>query len=143
MDIETLEKKIDRKADAEVQAAISTFRDAVQAAMNKLFATRIPYWSDMGQPQYRATLEILAGIRKTSSREGGGWPARLWDVRREAIRKDIMSTMDTLQKVLLAPEPTEPAANTMEGSEPAKPHAAVPTSRSHSRTVDATREFES
>ncbi len=124
MDIKTLEKRIDLKADAEVQTAIGRFTNAVMAALGKLFDSRIPYMSTMGEPGYRAALEIMAGTREATAREGGGWPERLWDVRREAIRKEIMSTMDTLQKVLLAEEPTKPPANTAEGTEP---QAAVPS----------------
>lgn len=121
MDIETLEKRIDLKADGEVHEALYRFEETVRAALNKLFVTRMDYRTDIERPHYRAALEIVAGIRKPTAKDGGGWPARLWDVRRDAIRKDVMSTMDTLQKVLLAKEPTEPPTDTMETSEPCTP----------------------
>ncbi len=124
MDIKTLEKRIDMKADAEVQDAIYEFKQAVRVAMDKLFKTRMNYASDMERPHYRVALEILGGTRKATAKAGGGWPLTLWDIRRNAIRKEIMSTMDTLQKTLLAEEPTEPPTNTMEATEP---QAAVPS----------------
>lgn len=114
MTLETLEKQIKKKAEYQVQEAITKFREALSVAVGKLFVRGAGYSTYLDEKPYRTALEIVAGICSGSSEDGGGWPHELWEVREAAIHKEIMSTMDTLQQVLLAKEPTTPPTDTME-----------------------------
>lgn len=105
MTIETLEKKIANRANANVQARITAFRKAVREACVQLGVMRgdssISYISAAeGVPESQAVLRLLA--RDTNDQ----WPAYLWRQEEEKVRQEIMALLDPLQRVLLAPEPS-------------------------------------
>lgn len=96
MKIEDLEAKITKKAAGETADAIVRFKGAVNKALHELFCPT-GYAAPHNQPQ-KAALLILAGELPAKN----GWPATLWRTRENAIREEVMSTMDTMQQVLLA-----------------------------------------
>ena len=94
MDIKTLEEKIKKKANNEAQTAISNFRSIVIRGLRELFCTQNDHDMRFTDDQSRKVMSILAN----GSTED--WPAEIWTLRENKIREDIMSTMDSLQKVL-------------------------------------------
>lgn len=114
MDMDTLEKQIKAKAAEVVQGRIENFRVAVLTAAETLFSgSTSTIWPS--RTPCKEALLILAGERNRKD-----WPNVLWRVEEEAIREEILSTMDTLQQVLLAKEPEGPAEDQPARPEPAK-----------------------
>lgn len=108
MKIEDLEAKIRIKADHEVLTAISKCRTSVERAVAVLFGhCGTP---NLAAGRYQDVMKIMAGVK--SSKE---WPSELWTQREDSIRRDIMSTMNTLQQIM-AEEVA--AVETEDGREP-------------------------
>ena len=88
---EELVKKVNTKANWDAQEAIRVFGNETNAALLKLCCGTTP------------STEERAKIFKPKI-SGLGWPSCIWRRREAKIMDDVLSTMNTLQKVLLAKE---------------------------------------
>ena len=109
MDLDTLERQIKAKADKEVQNKLSIFRTAVENAAQALCRGWGPPNCCSYESPCKELLLVLAG--DYSRRK---WPRELWAHEEKRIREEILSTMDTLQKVLLVKVPDVPYEDSAE-----------------------------
>ncbi len=111
MNVSKFEEKITKRADEQTHVAIQQFLSAISLAFRDLFQWQSGWGLDRirADPAGRACLANLADGGKT-------WPKTLWDIRREALEKDILASMDVVQRSLVSsggdgsfvPEPTPP-----------------------------------
>lgn len=96
---EKLTEQIKKKAAAEVSRDIQAFKIAISGACRTLGVECCGY--SLGK-------DAKTALRALMACESKGWPAHLWRQREERLLKEVLSTMDTLQNVLLAKdEPSE------------------------------------
>ncbi|KKL52005.1 hypothetical protein LCGC14_2289830 [marine sediment metagenome] len=95
MTIETLDRKIEAKAREEAQAATYKFKETICRALRELLVFDFVSLDDTDG---RDALLMVMGEKEAK------WPERIQRVRENRLRQEIMSTMDTLQKVLLVKE---------------------------------------
>ena len=97
MNVTKFEEKITKRADEQTHDAIRKFRQAISVAFRELFQRQSLWDLDniRAHPGGRACLANLADGGKT-------WPKALWDIRREALEKDIMASVDVVQRSLLS-----------------------------------------
>jgi len=110
MELETLEAKIKERANQDVQASIGAFRTTIRTALHKLLGFEIMTYDGnklrrVGDCSPNPEIDgILAGLARGAN---DCWPQRLWAEAEERIKADVLSTMDTLQRVL-ASKPSTP-----------------------------------
>ena len=95
MTIKTLEEQIKTKADRDARVALCRFRDAVGKAWKELIGSN---FATMSSPDSKKAMLVLAGELPAT----GGWPSEIWRIRESRLRDEVMSTMNTLQQILLA-----------------------------------------
>ncbi len=110
MDIETLENKIVKRADANVKARLQAFRNEVDAALSRLFCT---CWSRVDHKHIAIIMCARAAYQYKIEIDGqqiraDDHPDSLHVAERDKLRDEIMSTMDTLQRVLMTPDNKTP-----------------------------------
>lgn len=103
---EKLEEKIKNRANSDVQHAIDKCRKAVRKALRELGAQGAGHESSFGSAQYSG--EAQDCLRVFASNQTGGWPPGLWRRREEEIEKELLETMDTMQRVLAAKDDPGP-----------------------------------
>lgn len=110
MKIETLEAKIAARADREAQQAVRAFRLALAIALDRLFGGKCD-GSDRVKQGYAIGLDPRPGYGRDaklvldavlSSDPKKGWPGAIWRNRENAIREEVLSTMDALQRTLVS-----------------------------------------
>ena len=116
MKIETIEEKINLRANENVQAKIKAFKLAITAAMKALFGPghckyqfgEASFADDENRKKektlddYRAYSAVLRLAGKDSvDHKALPWPTVLWDIERELVRNDLMEKMDLMQKLLM------------------------------------------
>ena len=89
MNIETMDKKIKKRAAEITSKDIVTFKTAVDKALDVLCHGT---WDARKQ-----CLAVMASADNTK-----GWPKILWEAREKLVRDDVFSTMDAVQKMLLS-----------------------------------------
>ena len=97
MKAEMFDKIVEARANENVQERIGQFQSAVIKALIALGAGDI--WTDPA----KACLAVMQGDNRRE-----GWPEHLWERERKAVRDSLLSTMDMMQKALLAAEKAEP-----------------------------------
>lgn len=60
----------------------------------------------------------VAGTGKTADGRPSGYPEVLWQDEEEAVTKELLATLDEMQKALMAPADTEPAPVAQEENKP-------------------------
>lgn len=94
---EGLDKSVKNAANARVNLKIQKFKVALAKALNDLHPNLADpdgsYITDRGRDILRSRLNA------------DGFPGFLWKEEEESVMNEILSTMNSLQKVLLAPEP--------------------------------------
>jgi len=116
MKAEMFDKIVEASANERVQRKISAFKDAVDRAYRTLMVCP-PYSSifDASADVYPEAKKVIGILVSGDTRRG--WPSRLWEREREAVSKELLATMDEMQKALLAAEKAEPGENRPEESE--------------------------
>lgn len=109
-----LTDKIAARVKAEVDRDWNTFSNEVDRALQGfLKGSHFPVENQIAcVKRYLARLE---------SHPIPGLPQAIWARREEGMLKDVLSQMDTLQRLLMAPEPT--SKDPLESVEPAAPPA--------------------
>lgn len=119
--VEDLEARITKRARQDVDEAIKRFKKAVRAAVDQL---NKDCGNPLSYPHIEATytsaeaLRVLMPLMGQAGPAGNAngvsniehWPPELWTARENAIREELLSTMDAMQKVLLAKDPGPDAA---------------------------------
>ena len=108
MKAEMFDKIVEARADQRVQAKIGAFKRACVEAAQHLGVGRFSRQDDLVlcQEESRALFAVLA-----SGEPARGWPPEIWERECEAVRKELLSTMDEFQRALLAAEKAEPGEN--------------------------------
>lgn len=129
MKIETIEQRIADKANKNVQAKISKFKESIDIALRELLGsdncTPLSFGSyGFAETGSNATVEHLSGARRKLAAlrlaiqdkeisTGSGrretklpWPKWIWDQEIEAIRDELMSKMDLMQQLLMTKKQT-------------------------------------
>lgn len=111
MDIKTLEEKIAKRADSNVRARLRAFRNEVDQALSRLFCKS--YHKVDGEPLATVLCARAAWCVGEIAMDGRKikvdfFPDSLVKDEQSKLRDEIMSTMDTLQKVLMVPDDETP-----------------------------------
>lgn len=115
-----LDRIIKNRAQERVDAKVEAFKKEIGAAFKKLHPAFAPsYYNGWLPDQIPANVrEILDNIavggyltaRANSSSNYGDpvtWPAILWETEEAEVEKQLMATLDEMQKALCAPDATE------------------------------------
>ena len=95
MTFETLEEQIKKRADEQAQKAIWKFKNDVLTAATQLFHGD---YMTFDTPDLKKLMECFGrGVVK-----GNMWPARIWKLREDKLRDEVLSTMDTVQRMLIS-----------------------------------------
>lgn len=98
---------VKKKAHKNVQDKIITFKRQIGDAFNRLTGTRYVEKSG-GYPDRVANYKIISTIKERAGFDfNKSWPAFLWNDEEDKVMKEILSTMDTMQKALVAPDVTD------------------------------------
>ena len=111
MKFDTLVKE---RANQRVQAKIATFKAAVSNAVKTLIGIELGYEIDFDltdptrrksdferQTYSRSMLESLM----TTNNNERHWPSRLWTEEEDAVSKELLETMDEMQKSVVTASP--------------------------------------
>lgn len=120
MKIQDLEEKIAERARSVVQDKVATFKKEIDAALMKLFGNGSQSCERFGSygyagnvtrvktPEYEIANAKLTALKIAiedkephPSSVKIGWPKVLWDQENEAIRNELLSQMDLMQRMLL------------------------------------------
>ncbi len=95
---------VKNRADERVKKKLYTFKNAVANAFKNLTGTG--YVSRESTSTNAATnWAIFSGMAaKGGLTELKEWPHYLWAIEEDAVRSELLSVMDEMQKALLAPE---------------------------------------
>lgn len=115
-----LDRIIKNRAQERVDAKVEAFKKEIGEAFRKLHPTLAPNYYDGWLPdQIPADVKtILDNLsvggcltpRLNSNSSYGGpvtWPAILWATEEAEVEKQLMATLDEMQKALCAPDATE------------------------------------
>lgn len=106
MDQEQLLEMVKKRAAWNVEQKIGKFKKSIRALFKELTGTNLI--EKNGYTEREANYKILERIIETESFGfDANWPAFLWREEEGRVLKDILSTMDTMQKALIAPEPKD------------------------------------
>jgi len=110
---EELVRKIQAKANAEMQDAIRLLRQEIAAALVKFGVYGVPVRavSDRFSDTALTVMKVLI-----SDDPRKGWPIECWRKREARLMDEVLATMDTLQQVLLAKEPAQIEGQPEEGA---------------------------
>lgn len=98
---------VKKRAHQNVQESIKAFQIDIAAAFKRLTGS-IYVCKDGSSFSRIANYDILAKMIKTESLQfDKEWPSLLWEEEEKQVMTGILSTMDTMQKALVASEPTE------------------------------------
>jgi hypothetical protein len=107
MKIEDLDIKISQRAHREVCDRVGRCKEQIAKAIGELLDTDVRCGENCFNAYDHKELKQVVGIL-ASDDYNPGWPVRLWEQRKSAIREDILSTMDTLQKMMAAKYESKP-----------------------------------
>lgn len=101
MDRETLERKVSVRANEKVNEAICNFKlQCANAARTLAQATySLPFSNYERRQIFKKFYSIMA-----SDEDSAGWPNELWRNTEEATLKEVLDTMNAMQKMLVAKE---------------------------------------
>ena len=106
MNTEKFEKSVTNLANSRVQKQIETFRNDIQNAFYKLTGDR--YFRDSGKDSARGTnFKIARLMSENDITDIKSWPPYLWRKQEEKVREELFGMMDTVQRALIAPEPSD------------------------------------
>jgi len=104
MEAKYFNKIIEARANERAQAKIITFQDAVMKAFDEL--TGCPYGQfahkDQGGTRGANYIILKAMFDNQKVRFQENWPRLIWEEAEEKVSNEILSTMDEMQKTLLA-----------------------------------------
>ncbi len=80
---------------------IEAFKSAVHVALEALLPKHCQYFC---AAEHKEILGILL-----SGQLNAGWPAQIWHTEYERVTKELLGTMDEMQKALVAPKPVQDA----------------------------------
>lgn len=125
LNLQTLEERINIRANEVVQIKINKFKKAIESALTELFGSTGMGGEQFGQLGYfegskgkdkevgRMRLEGLKLAicdyktpfeKHYDTKVFLPWPSQLWDKERDAIRTELLAKMDLLQQLLLTKE---------------------------------------
>lgn len=93
MKIETLEEKIKARAKSEISQAWSVMEREVRASIKKFSGACLDYSDGYTQAGKDVLMRLAGGSNKIDG--------SVWRHRENAIRDEILTTMDTLQRTLM------------------------------------------
>lgn len=98
MNASRFDKIVKNRAQSRIEARIQIFRKTIETAIHELTGSKI-------NPQYIGHFwktefaeEIITGLRSNT------WPLEFWEREEEAVQKELLSTMDEMQKALCTPD---------------------------------------
>jgi len=104
MKAETFEKAVKKRAHERVQERITIFRKTVSGALCAL-------GGDLLGSAYMTTVQLdgAKALQVLISGNNKGWPLSLWTNEEIAVRAEILTTLDEVQRALLAAsQPEDP-----------------------------------
>ncbi len=120
MNASRFDQIVKNRANQRAIARIDRFRKNISAALDELGINRPSSYYDGHLPQdIKGDLAlVLANVASglyfqpgVASQENplkpAAWPRVLWEREREAVEKELMATMDEMQKALCAPAPSD------------------------------------
>ena len=99
---EELAEKIEVKANADVQAAILVLKQAINAAF-RAFGVAV---DNRHSPSFHGEAKVILALLASDDSKKR-WPSAIWKRREAELLNDVLDTMNTLQKILLAKPPAE------------------------------------
>lgn len=119
---------VKNRAKERVKEKISTFEREVAAAFKKLHprlaTNHCGRWNGGNASKLVASVfnhlldRTVAGTGQTADGRPSGYPGVLWEEEEEAVTKELLATLDEMQKALLAPGDSEPAPVAQEETKP-------------------------
>ena len=119
---------VKNRAKERVKEKISTFEQEVAAAFKKLHPSlatnHCGRWNGGRAGKLVASVfnhlldRTVAGTGQTADGRPSGYPGVLWEEEEEAVTKELLATLDEMQKALLAPGDSEPAPVAQEETKP-------------------------
>ncbi len=103
---------VTNRANERVQKKIDAFRSEIKDTFRHLTGSVYLYWGESdADAKEAANWKILLGIVESRGIDEykSDWPRLLWEKEEEIVKEEILSTMDELQKALLAS--TQPGEN--------------------------------
>lgn len=120
---------VKNRANERVKEKITVFEREVAAAFAKLHpslaSNHCTRWAGGKAGKLVASVfnhlldRTVAGTGKTADGKPSGYPAALWQDEEEAVTKELLATLDEMQKALMAPVDPELAPVAQEETEPA------------------------
>lgn len=111
MNADRFNQIIENRAQERVKKRVADFEKKIGDAFRELHASVAPNhysrWS--GGDRGRNVGAIFRFLIGGENAEGDpfGYPKALWDEERAQVEKELLATMDEMQKALIAPEPTD------------------------------------
>ena len=102
---------IENRAQERVKKRVADFEKKIGDAFRELHSSVAPNyysrWScgERGR-NVSAIFRFLIGAENAEGKPAG-YPKALWDEEREQVEKELLATMDEMQKALIAPAPTD------------------------------------
>jgi len=101
---EKLAKLVKKRAHANVQKKLKHFNSAMRKAFSELTGAE-GMASESTNKAAETNYNILAmALDEQDFHPANKWPRWLWEQEEEKVMTEILSTMDTMQKALAAPE---------------------------------------
>ena len=95
MDQMTLEIKVKNRANERVQERISVFKRELRDSLSRLIKNASGVY-------HKDILSVMA-----SDNDSKGWPSKLWEAEEKAVMDEVLSTMDSMQRILVSRSPKE------------------------------------
>jgi hypothetical protein len=92
MNIEELEDKIKNMAKEQVDKAIDNFKSELKISLGRLLLKNLQYSNSLISGEVK---DVLSSILN----EKNEYPSCMWRRREEAIRNEVMSTFDIVQRI--------------------------------------------
>ncbi len=111
---------VKNRADERVKARIKVFREAIKIAFKNLTGcSYVGSNNSETETSDKANWAVLTGmVEKGSVDKLKEWPHYLWATERDAVRSELLATMDEMQKALLAPKPAATENDDRPATEP-------------------------
>ncbi len=119
---------VKNRANERVKEKIITFEREVAAAFAKLHpslaSNHCRRWAGGKAGKRVASVfnhlldRTVAGTGQTADGRPSGYPAELWQEEEEAVTKELLATLDEMQKALMAPADPEPSPIAQEETKP-------------------------
>ena len=119
---------VKNRADERVKEKVITFEREVAAAFAKLHpslaANHCRRWAGDKAGKRVASVfnhlldRTVAGTGQTADGRPSGYPLALWQDEEEAVTKELLATLDEMQKALMAPVDPEPSPIAQEETKP-------------------------